>query len=69
MLLFPLTAAEWTVLLAVSIALAALGTEYLARPIFAGEHWTNDLAAAVMWSGRAGVWLALFLGVGGQVIA
>jgi uncharacterized membrane protein YccF (DUF307 family) len=63
----PLTGAAWSILLAASFALAGVGTEYLRRPVYEGPHWSNDIAAAVMWSGRAGVWLALFLFVAGQV--
>ncbi|MBZ9705348.1 hypothetical protein LB543_01215 [Mesorhizobium sp. ESP7-2] len=64
-----MSAAVWSILLAVSVALAAAGTEYLDRPIFEGDHWSNDIAAAVMWSGRAGVVLALCAFVGGAVAA
>lgn len=63
----PLTGAAWCILLAASFALAGLGTEYRRRPVYEDPHWSNDIATAVMWSGRAGVWLALFLFVGGQV--
>lgn len=68
MIALPLTATAWTVLFAVGIALAALGTEYRARPIFdAPDHWTNNAAYAVMVTGRAVVFLAVVLSVAGQV--
>jgi hypothetical protein len=65
----PMSATAWSILLAVSFAFAAAGTEYLDRPIFEGDHWSNDIAAAVMWSGRAGIVLLLCAFVGGGIAA
>lgn len=63
-----ITAAAWTILFAFGVALAGLGWEYRRRPVYsAPEHWTNDVAFAVMCAGRAVVFLAVLLFVGGQV--
>ncbi|WP_295808491.1 hypothetical protein [uncultured Nitratireductor sp.] len=68
MIPLPIDATAWTVLFAVGVALAALGTEYRDRPVFdTPDHWTNDAAFAVMCCGRAVVFLAVALVVGGQV--
>lgn len=66
----PLTAAAWTVLLASGFILAGLGWEYRRSPVYVEpDHWTNDVAFAVMCVGRAVVFLAVALFVGGQVSA
>jgi hypothetical protein len=64
---FPLTPESWTVLLAVGLALAGLGWEYRRRPVYQGPHWTNDVAHAVMVTGRITFFVAVLLFVGGGV--
>lgn len=63
----PLTGIAWVVLFALGVALAGLGYEYRQRPIFAGPHWTNDIAYSVMVTGRVVTFAAVALFVGGQV--
>lgn len=68
MISLPLDAYTWTAFFAAGIAMAALGYEYLRRPIFAAPtHWTNHAAFAVMCVGRAVVFAAVVLHVAGQV--
>lgn len=66
---FSLTAAAWTALFALGVALAGLGWEYRRRPVFSDpHHWTNDIAYAVMAVGRAITFTAVLLFVAGQVV-
>lgn len=65
----PMSGTAWTVLFAIAIGMAALGTEYRDRPIFAApEHWTNHVATAVAWTGRALVVALVVVVVGGAVV-
>lgn len=66
---FPMSPTAWTVLFAIAVGMAALGTEYRDRPIFAApEHWTNHVATAVRWTGRTLVIALVVIVVGGAVV-
>lgn len=68
MIALPLTPFAWSMLAAAGFLLAGLGYEYRRCPIFAEPtHWTNNAAYAVMCCGRAVVFLAVALAVGGQI--